>query len=53
METMAKEKNPMSFEEFNDIWMISFGQWRCDVMDKYAKDIYPSELVLKKENKDD
>ena len=55
MEKMAKTKNPDIYEfrrvqrYLDDLLLVNGG----DVMDKYAKDIYPSELVLKKENKDD
>ena len=50
MEKMAKTKNPdiycfRSVQRYlDDLLMVNGGV----VMDKYAKDIYPSELVLKK-----
>ena len=55
MEKMAKAKNPDIYylrrvqRYLDDLLLVNGG----DFMDKYAKDIYPSELVLKKENNDD
>jgi hypothetical protein len=55
MAKMAKTKNPDIYcfrrvqRYLDDLLLVNGG----DVMDKYAKDIYPSELVLKKENNDD
>ena len=56
MEKMSKAKNPDIYcfrrrvqRYLDDLLLVNGG----NVMDKYAKDIYPSGLVLKKENNDD